>query len=759
MFRRDARNKLRSMGGIMASSEPLIQEVAKFQDGQSVRNPSPSFFYEALRRLGNVPDILKPRDIRVKDPSELNPSNLTQALKEVGRPDVETQLQRASRIAKTPFTIGPAIFADAVKKGLKFNPINPNQLTDASILAIEEGTVNEQGERVYAPRPSGMDMIQQIKNSTLGKAKIDQLLGMDSNLLEASRLKDDSIASVRKETGPPGQFENLNITPDKYGQQGFMPSGEIITDQSKAPEGVKVTFGEGTRFRRDAEEEELRKGKAAATLAMQEAERDAEQLAMREAEKQRAIAGGMPLSNQVGATDVEALQDQISGGRISSGAGQTLGVTADQGTEYKHALETEKYRKGQESNIAKTVQDTVNSGIGTGGALKQLMKEFTSNAPKYEGMDRGLAIAKIGFAMAAGQSPNAITNIAKALSDGADMFIQDDAERRRFKRQVDLSALQYGLGEISKQRTQARADARNFMKYVATKDMEYKGVKYEEGEDVLVSMTDLLANGGRLPPGLRDQALHLKFTQAVIEKEKANAKRLEEMRKELLITDEQATKIAKNYQDAASKFKSADTGIAYFEQALDILAKDGATGAAGLFKNIKYKTGNFLGIELGKKYDLDDVEELKRLFAQGLQPLIKVTLGETQSANSISNRDVEFLIKAFFGDRALEEGVFNFATSDNEEMAKRVQAAMRSMRQAQIGNLNTMNTIERRLSTRILPGEEVGSGLGLIEEAKAGVSPYLPGATNQVNPGGFAEIFDTGETQGGIPIFRAKGLT
>ena len=139
--------------------------------------------------------------------------------------------------------------------------------------------------------------------------------------------------------------------------------------------------------------------------------------------------------------------------------------------------------------------------------------------------------------------------------------------------------------------------------------------------------------------------------------------------------------------------------------------------------------------------------------------MIKVTLGETQSANSISNRDVEFLIKAFFGDRALEEGVFNFATSDNEEMAKRVQAAMRSMRQAQIGNLNTMNTIERRLSTRILPGEEVGSGLSLIEEAKTGVSSYLPGATNQVNPGGFAEIFDTGETQGGIPIFRAKGLT
>ena len=56
--------------------------------------------------------------------------------------------------------------------------------------------------------------------------------------------------------------------------------------------------------------------------------------------------------------------------------------------------------------------------------MKQLINEFTSNAPEYEGMDRGLAIAKIGFAMAAGQSPNAITNIANALSQGADMFIE-----------------------------------------------------------------------------------------------------------------------------------------------------------------------------------------------------------------------------------------------------------------------------------------------------------------------------------------------
>ena len=39
MFNRGARNKVRQMGGIMASSEPLIQEVARFQPGGSVAAP------------------------------------------------------------------------------------------------------------------------------------------------------------------------------------------------------------------------------------------------------------------------------------------------------------------------------------------------------------------------------------------------------------------------------------------------------------------------------------------------------------------------------------------------------------------------------------------------------------------------------------------------------------------------------------------------------------------------------------------------
>ena len=70
MFRRDARNKLRSMGGIMASSEPLIQEVAKFQFGGNVdilseiQRMRPDIRSAFIRSLGNPPKRTGARDLK-----------------------------------------------------------------------------------------------------------------------------------------------------------------------------------------------------------------------------------------------------------------------------------------------------------------------------------------------------------------------------------------------------------------------------------------------------------------------------------------------------------------------------------------------------------------------------------------------------------------------------------------------------------------------------------------------------------------------
>ena len=60
---------------------------------------------------------------------------------------METKFGQFKRNIRKPFALAPAAVADAVEAGLGFNPLNPNQLTDESILAIEEGFVNKDGKK------------------------------------------------------------------------------------------------------------------------------------------------------------------------------------------------------------------------------------------------------------------------------------------------------------------------------------------------------------------------------------------------------------------------------------------------------------------------------------------------------------------------------------------------------------------------------------------------------------------------------------
>ena len=716
MFRRDARNKLRNMGGIMASSEPLIQEVMKFQNGGNVvPNPSPSFFYESLRRLGRVPDILRPRDIRVQDPSELNPSNIRQALEDVGRPDVEFKLDKFQRNIRKPFVLGPAALADAVKQGLKFSPLNPNQLTNESILAIEEGTVNKQGNRVYAQRPSGVDMIEQIKNSTLSKSKKDSLLGMDTDLLEASRLKDKSVETRMMPGGPPGAsgtgtgLEPVTIKPDRYG-----PGGEPVLSTDDLPEGVKVTFGEGTRFRRDAEEEKLRKDTAAAKLAMQKADREGEIMDMREAEKQMAIAGGMPLPNQVGETDTFALQQELSGGQLESGRGQTLGVTKLQ-AESQKALQT-----GNTSDVKKTIDDLIKQGSAGAqqAGLKQLIKEFTDNAPEYEGLDRGLAIAKIGFAMAAGESPNAIVNISKALSDGADMLIADDMKRKDFKRNVQLSALQYGLGEVSKMRGEARAQARALlnkqfeMKYFVTTDPETG-----EYKQIAISEYDLATKG--LPEG----ALTSSFVEKLLTKRAAALKLDADALKD-------ATVKASDVKDYRERYTKNVTAVIESTNAVDLVqrvmarnAQKQITGAVPAGQALFARAAALAGITVDTKYANKDlaIDDLKAVF----QKLIPLTLGEDQSANSISDRDVTFLANAFIDADVLEGGVTALIAKDPRAFNAKLQKTLGEFQRAQENALAQLNDLEQGEGTNFFYGlnrQPLGTA---VASQRARLDPFI----------------------------------
>lgn len=357
----------------------------------------------------------------------------------------------------------------------------------------------------------------------------------------------------------------------------------------------------------------------------------------------------------------------------------------------------------------KEVADVINKGTKEDqqADLKQLMQEFTQNAPKYEGLDKSLAIAKIGFAIAAGKSPDALTNIASGLEQGADMFIKDKAQKDEFNRQVRLSALQYGLGEKTKLAAEQRLVTRQIDKerraiqnYVAGKGgVTYRGKTYAEGTDVPVRMADIYDN--KVPTNL--------MSDSTVKALAAKAKSYNDLSKQAIKSGTATlTEIRANqekYAKAVDSAAKAEIGLSIAEGALVKVAEDGSEilGLSGSFNTLLNQGALALGMNL-KGYDKK--EDLQKDFQIMLQKLIPTTLANTQSANSISNRDVDFLITAFFGPGALEGGPLAFATQDPDIMKDRIQSAMTEMRNAQRGDFATMSDAELLLGNAFAPGSQ-----------------------------------------------------
>jgi len=89
------------------------------------------------------------------------------------------------------------------------------------------------------------------------------------------------------------------------------------------------------------------------------------------------------------------------------------------------------------------------------------------------------------MAIAAGESPNAITNISKGVMATIDSFTSDEKERRAYKRQVDLSAGKYALEAMQRAETKADAlakEGRVQKTFIVASPFESQGVQYGPGK-------------------------------------------------------------------------------------------------------------------------------------------------------------------------------------------------------------------------------------------------------------------------------------
>lgn len=427
--------------------------------------------------------------------------------------------------------------------------------------------------------------------------------------------------------------------------------------------------------------------------------------------------------------------DEVAEGEVAEG--EVAGATTEEDREaIREAGTYEKEYVSPKEEITRVINEgTPEEQKKT---LDDFIKEFMDKAPGYEGTNQGLILAKMGFAMAAGKSSRAIENISSALEQGAEDLIKDSNKKAEFDRQLKLTALQYGLGETGKLDAQRRLDDRNFIRLVDG-----------DGNAHRVSMTELLANDGKLPEGLQDVDVYLEQEKAARERLEAIKTQSNALREELLISDEQATKLQGDYAKAAKVYIDAEVGMEFAEKAILKVAEDGSiTGIKGTAKELSNKLLNALGLKSPPSFQSRD--EYRTFVNQAFQKLIPVSLGGVQSANSISNRDVEFLANAYVDATTLQGGVFSLTAVDPEILAKKLQYTVTELRRSQARAASDMRGIEQRLENRILPGEGLGSGLSLISEQQADLKPYVSTFGERSTAG----LLNTGRTNDqGMPIY------
>jgi hypothetical protein len=305
------------------------------------------------------------------------------------------------------------------------------------------------------------------------------------------------------------------------------------------------------------------------------------------------------------------------------------------------------------SNIANNPEQTPKSREQL---LLKFKKEFMDAMPQYKGAseeEKWLTVMNAGLQIAAGTSPNAITNIANGLKGLGAEFAKNEKEKRLWDQKVELSAAKYGLESVALEDAKEEALAKEGRSYpwklIASKDF----TDPLTGKQVLAGQAYAVTKA-KLDSGIL-QELPLTFTNVYA----ANAKMISETAKKLLKASDKARELNTiGYKEADAintrliktreSFVHSTGGRALLEKVIKqlVLNPDSITGAEGAAKKLWSDALNFMNIK-DKPKSYETRERLEVDLKMAFQKLIPVALRNIQAGNSISNRDVTNLANAF----------------------------------------------------------------------------------------------------------------
>ena len=398
------------------------------------------------------------------------------------------------------------------------------------------------------------------------------------------------------------------------------------------------------------------------------------------AEEERGIA------SELAKGDITEKKD-LSPGRLQAEFGSPLGKKEIIKPDPKVVAPTTEEKKDTEKKdeivepkptTKEDVEKLINSGSPEEqqSELKQLMSEFKQNAPKYEGMDKSLALAKVFFSIAAGKDPDAITNIASGLEKGADMFIKDKKEKDAFTRQVDLAALKHGLVERSKDRKQKY--------FIASENVTVDGKKYEEGD--VVNLTEGFIRKNGIPSGLSTETL----TKAAIDKQAIIQKALNKAAKDKIIGNKDFIALGKQVTDSTDTFTKSRNLQTLVQGQIFNVADGKVTGLVPAFKDKVNAIANGVGVDLDGEFET--LERYNADMRKVANQLIKELLNE--GSKNISNVDRE-LANEIVGLFTTNAGGFlgGYSFRDKDVLLSRLQGVHDQMQKTQQKSLAQMENI------------------------------------------------------------------
>ena len=362
--------------------------------------------------------------------------------------------------------------------------------------------------------------------------------------------------------------------------------------------------------------------------------------------------------------------------------------------------------------------------------IDQSIEEFKSRAPKYEGIDKGILLMNIGFKIASGESPSAVKNIADGFLFGSKIAMEDKKEQNAFKRQIDLAALKHGITQDATIKAERRALENTFDDYVVgEKSLTYKGKEYKQGDTITFSRAD--KKDGLLPAGIRDKSVYNAAIKALAEDLKNKRDIIKDALEAKTINIDKADGFITDYSNLVSKAIESESARQIFTKAIFQVNKSGeVVGLKPALKLFFGKGKSFFGMSNDQEFST--LSDFKANLKAGLQRLVPISLGKDQSANSISDRDVNLLVEGYIADGILTSaggGVFSLAFKTEQELTTSLQNGLTKIEESQAKILSDLASKEKFLSQAISPFDPKQSGLSLVEDQLAERERVFPTTT------------------------------